>query len=654
MTTLLSRNLQSLRSASFAPSDVMQVNQMLARPCGHRSNIMLIEGVCMSLEVNRKKIDEVLTMMKNGEWQIPQFQREYIWSSDQVKKLILSILKGYPIGLITVWDQPQNNPHTPGEPLKLKGDRVYKNYLNDPAVIKLVLDGKQRLTTLAMVFDGFTSKNDSYSFSGYWFLNLSAFIENDESRLIVYKKKNETERDQLDTIANCINKMMIPFKDFTKLNQYIGAVNNPDMYPDDHFPDRDDRRRRESALTSLQETYSSFLVPFAEIPSSITLGDVCEIFDVLNTTGTKVSTFDLIHNLLFKDSSGTFNLREKFEDSKDLSFFGSLCDDNRQEFYCQILTGCYCLEANPQGRDHEMVNSIKGPDLINTPLNYYVTIHSSIQQFDIFAQDLQEKIFGTSCLLSEIPYPASSIIYFSLRWKSTSQDVNYTTTEIDTLFRSFFWRNVFCQRYDQGFLTQFSKDLRFLESILINHHDEYGSPIWNGKINNELDKHFGKDNHILSQDDLSSILLSDDTRGALKQGIMLYIKSHTKKDFVNGQSLNWGAVKKAEKVQIHHIFPQDWCNNNRALNQVIENYGYNIIANLCPLQSGTNNSWKALSPSTAISSLQIDYVNNASALDSAFIDNSTFDILKNDNVEEFWQARSKIIAAKLYKMQIVN
>lgn len=53
----------------------------------------------MSLEVNRKKIEEILQLLKDGNWQIPEFQRDYVWTQDQVKKLVISILNSYPIGL---------------------------------------------------------------------------------------------------------------------------------------------------------------------------------------------------------------------------------------------------------------------------------------------------------------------------------------------------------------------------------------------------------------------------------------------------------------------------------------------------------------------------------------------------------------------------
>lgn len=91
----------------------------------------------MSLETTRKGISDILDLLKKGEWQIPQFQREFIWTPEQVKKLVNSFIKSYPIGLITTWGQPQGNPHTPGEPLKLKDGSEFKDFTDDPSVIKI-------------------------------------------------------------------------------------------------------------------------------------------------------------------------------------------------------------------------------------------------------------------------------------------------------------------------------------------------------------------------------------------------------------------------------------------------------------------------------------------------------------------------------------
>ncbi len=49
-------------------------------------------------------LPQFLERIELGEYQIPQFQRKFVWTLDQAAALIDSILKGYPIGTFILWD----------------------------------------------------------------------------------------------------------------------------------------------------------------------------------------------------------------------------------------------------------------------------------------------------------------------------------------------------------------------------------------------------------------------------------------------------------------------------------------------------------------------------------------------------------------------
>jgi len=78
---------------------------------------------------------ELVSMVKNGEIEIPEFQRKFVWSPTQVKDLVDSIYKRYPIGLITLYKLPK----------KLREQRKASYW---------VLDGQQRLLSLTLIVDG--------------------------------------------------------------------------------------------------------------------------------------------------------------------------------------------------------------------------------------------------------------------------------------------------------------------------------------------------------------------------------------------------------------------------------------------------------------------------------------------------------------------
>jgi len=45
------------------------------------------------------KISEILNQIDLGSYALPEFQRGYVWNRDQVKKLMMSLYRGYPIGV---------------------------------------------------------------------------------------------------------------------------------------------------------------------------------------------------------------------------------------------------------------------------------------------------------------------------------------------------------------------------------------------------------------------------------------------------------------------------------------------------------------------------------------------------------------------------
>lgn len=57
----------------------------------------------MTIKANRDYITIMLDKILSGEYAIPEFQRDFVWSSKQIVELFDSIIKGYPIGTLILW-----------------------------------------------------------------------------------------------------------------------------------------------------------------------------------------------------------------------------------------------------------------------------------------------------------------------------------------------------------------------------------------------------------------------------------------------------------------------------------------------------------------------------------------------------------------------
>ena len=88
------------------------------------------------------KISTILDHIDSGHMALPEFQRGYVWNSDQVRKLFASLYLRRPVGGLLVWaTESKTATHRGDGPLAA-------------GVVKLLLDGQQRMTSLYGVVRG--------------------------------------------------------------------------------------------------------------------------------------------------------------------------------------------------------------------------------------------------------------------------------------------------------------------------------------------------------------------------------------------------------------------------------------------------------------------------------------------------------------------
>jgi len=90
-------------------------------------------------------VDALIKMVEAGELQLPEIQRQYVWRVPRVRDLLDSLYRGYPTGSILVWET--------NEPIPTIASAVEQTSSAFEGK-KLLLDGQQRLTSLAAVLRG--------------------------------------------------------------------------------------------------------------------------------------------------------------------------------------------------------------------------------------------------------------------------------------------------------------------------------------------------------------------------------------------------------------------------------------------------------------------------------------------------------------------
>jgi hypothetical protein len=82
--------------------------------------------------VNQHHISTFLAFVKAGQIAIPEVQRPFVWDSSKVRDLLDSLYKGYPIGYVITWQNPN---------VRLKDGKLSEGK-------KILIDGQQRITAL--------------------------------------------------------------------------------------------------------------------------------------------------------------------------------------------------------------------------------------------------------------------------------------------------------------------------------------------------------------------------------------------------------------------------------------------------------------------------------------------------------------------------
>ncbi len=88
------------------------------------------------------EINTLLAYIDNGQIALPEFQRGYVWNREQVRKLFRSLYLRHPVGGLLVWS-------TESKSAVRRGDGSVA-----PGIVKLLLDGQQRITTIYGVVRG--------------------------------------------------------------------------------------------------------------------------------------------------------------------------------------------------------------------------------------------------------------------------------------------------------------------------------------------------------------------------------------------------------------------------------------------------------------------------------------------------------------------
>jgi len=211
-----------------------------------------------------ERLHRLVERVNAGEIKIPKFQRGFVWQKPDVLDLLESLLQGYPIGSLLFWRTEQ----------KLKSERHIHGFALPPTPDKYptnyVLDGQQRLTTI------------------YGVLNYTGPAEQPHILNVVYDLRKQQLRHRQPREPTWALPLSVMF-DFARFNQFQQALTAlPDAV------------QLNAEALRVNETFREYQVPVVTLTDR-SLDEVCPIFERINSTGTKLTVYDLMVAATFSE-----------------------------------------------------------------------------------------------------------------------------------------------------------------------------------------------------------------------------------------------------------------------------------------------------------------------------------------------------------------
>lgn len=635
-----------------------------------------------NLQVSDTNVPTLLKRLKSGEYLSPRFQRDFVWSTAAVISLINSIIDAKPIGMITLWEQEDDSQldleHISINDWNTKINKTAPKYFGEntdrSGRYYAILDGRQRSTAIALAFGGLRAQSGLYKTAGRYFLDVNS---KDDAERVRFIQEKEVDTKGLDKLNVAIGAGLFPLEVndpdniYATWMDYIQNIGDSKFYPENKLPSAEELSRRNKILRNAFDGIINTKIAIYTVPRSYALGEICEIFETLNTTGTKVSTVDLIHSWVYADTvddtEGPRLLRQWIDELGELDgAVGWASSRDRPELIAQFVAASYIaadVKDDPRpmtGSQRTRITSVKAQDLLAIPTTFWKSIFSEQEVFARIIGEFQECVSGGRFSMKDCPYPASAAIYIGLRWHQefdAGPDVFWSRKHLDSLYRAFFWRNVLLHRYDQGFLTQIGADLNNIRKFL----DETGADDsfnkWCVRANDWLDDYLEYDEF---RPTINEIITDGNYSGALRKASLLLLKARATNDPVDRDlDISIGA----SGVNMHHIYPRDWCKNNvtEELEHLLdqekaESDWVNSAVNLIPMHRDTNLKWRKQLPSQFINANKINYGDSSDLWESYFVSKKAFGLLKSgaQGIEEFWREREILIGDEMQRLTLVS
>ncbi|WP_144722163.1 DUF262 domain-containing protein [Cellulosimicrobium sp. TH-20] len=583
----------------------------------------------MGFQTPQYKITTLLAWAAQGKVQLPDFQRPYKWDDDRIRELLVTILRGHPMGVIMTLET--GNDQVRFKPKPLTG---VDGGVGDPEY--LLLDGQQRMTSMfqALSGNGVVDTLDARKkkLRRRYFIDIEKSLgspaDQDESVLSLPEdgkvKKNFDREIVLDVSTTELQQRhgLMPMVEVFGPNPmgwlfgYTSAV-------------EEQRAERQKHLEVFHQRVlnpmSNYEIPAIELDRSTTKEAVATVFEKVNTGGLALDVFELLTSTFAGDASyyvkhGTdFRLAEDWALTEAVLAKHPVISGLRRTDFLQAVTLLATHQRHTDdidaGKKRPAATSARREDVLRLSLDDYLAWADQVRAALAWVAGFfrEQHIHAPSFL----PY-RTQIVPLAVLRVLLGEDID--AHPVLARVRQWYWCGVLGELYGGSIETRFARDV---EQV----------PAW---ARAALDGAPAEEPYSVSGAGFrESRLHSLHTRNsAAYKGLYALLMTNHVKDWQYDKQIDFASYSDLQ-VDIHHIFPTAYASRQGFVGGVQDS-----IVNKTPLAKKTNIFLSGRSPADYLPALESKAGLTTEALDDILrVHLIDPELLRKADFESFIRAR---------------
>lgn len=569
------------------------------------------------------ELGEYLKWTRSGEIQLPDFQRGYKWEDERIRQLLVTVLRGHPMGAVMLLK-------TGNSQVRFKPRAIEGVHLTPGTEAKyLLLDGQQRLTSLtqALSGNGVVATKDSRGrlLDRRYFVHMETALSDsnrvDEAVISVPADGVVRSNFGKDVVLDLSDQDKQHKHGYFPLNLLYGdymswilELQNPALGK--HFHDKFIKR---------SATYD---IPAIILDEDTDKAAVATVFEKVNIGGLPLNVFELLTAVFAGDadyyakSGEDFRLNDDWRETQlKWSSYPVLAAVENTDFLQAVTMLTTRQRHLADTSDRPPAISAKREDVLKLTLSDYLQWREPLREAFIWASTFlaDRHIFAPR----DVPYPKQLVPLAAIKVVLGKQADLISVSE--RLVR-WYWCGVLGELYGSAIESRFARDIEMV-------------PLWATDGSSPVPR------TVQDASFTESRLHSLRTRNAAAyKGIAALILAGGARDWMEDKALD--KVQYVDlAVDIHHIFPQKWCDTNG-----IDAEHRESIVNKTTISARTNRTIGGVAPSAYLPVIETRAQINSTQLDGLVATHLIpADFLRQDHFENFFRTRRESLCELVEK-----